>query len=71
MGLNDKITSLQDDQKVTVDSYIELHPMHNRMQGSLIPIIGKGLNYLFRIAIQLDLTKILVNVDKIQRIKRK
>ena len=45
--LNDEISSLQNDRRDLVDGYIELYPMHNKMQRSLIPIISKGLSYLF------------------------
>ena len=51
-GLNDEIPSLQNDCKVSLDSYIELHSIHNKIHGSLIPITGKGLISLFATATQ-------------------
>ena len=70
-GLNDEINSLQNDRKNLVDDYIELDCMHNRMKRSLIPIISKGLSYLFGTATQTDLRTIWVNIDKLANNKKK
>ena len=64
-GLNSEISSLQDDRIALVHSYIELHSIHSRMVRSLIPIIGKGLSYLFGTATESDLKTIRVQVDNL------
>ena len=46
-GLRAEITTLQMDQMNLVESYIDLQAIHTRIQRSLIPIIGKGLSFLF------------------------
>ena len=45
-------------------SYIDLHAIHSRVQKSLIPIIGKGLNSLFGTAAESDLKTIHNDVDR-------
>ena len=59
-GLSSEISSLQGDIIALVHSYIELHSIYSRMLRSLIPIIGKGLSYLFGTATKSDLRTIRV-----------
>ena len=63
--LNDKITSLQNDRRDLVDDYMKLHSIHNEVQRYLIPIISKGLSYLFGTATQSDIRLMWVNIDKL------
>ena len=48
-----------------VESYIDLHAIHTRIQRSLMPIIGKGLSFLFGTATEADLKVIHNNIDKL------
>ena len=48
-----------------VQSYINLHAIHTRIQGSLVLIIGKGLSVLFGTATEADLKVICNNIDKL------
>ena len=52
-----------------MESYIDLHAIHSRVQRSLIPIIGKGLNFLFGTATESDLKTIHNNVDRLAKMK--
>ena len=42
-----EIVALPKDKHILVENYIELHAMHPKMKRSLIPVIGKVLDYLF------------------------
>ena len=64
-GLRTEIATLQKDLMNLVESYIDLHAMHTRIQRSLIPIIGKGLSFLFGTATEADLKVIHNNIDKL------
>ena len=64
-GLRAEIATLQKDQMNLVESYIDLHAIHTRIQRSLIPIIGKGLSFLFGTATEADLKVIHNNIDKL------
>ena len=48
-----------------VESYIDLHAIYTRIQRSLIPIIGKGLSFLFGTATEADLKVIHNNIDNL------
>ena len=64
-GLRAEIATLQKDQINLVESYIDLQDIHTRIQRSLIPNIGKGLNFLFDTATETDLKVICNNIDKL------
>ena len=66
-GLKAEIVALQEDKVNLVGSYIDLHAIHSRVQRSLIPIIGKGLNFLFGTATESDLKTIHNNVDRLAK----
>ena len=53
-----QIVPLLNDQQTLVENYIELHAIHTKMKRSLIPIIGKGLSYLFGTATESDFNTI-------------
>ena len=62
-GLKGKVVALVNDQHTLVENYIEIHAIHTKIQRSLIPIIGKGLSYLFRTATESDLNTICSSVS--------
>ena len=64
-GLGAEIATLQNDQMNLVESYVDLHAIHTRIQKSLIPIIGKGLNFLSGTATEADLKVIHNNIDNL------
>ena len=64
-GLKGEIVSLLTDQHTVVENYIELHAIHTKK--SLIPIIGRGLNYLFGIATESDLNTIHSSIDRLTK----
>ena len=66
-GLKGKIVALQDDQHTLVANYIKLLTMHTKMKRSLIPIIGKGLSYLFGTATESDLNEICSSVSRLAK----
>ena len=63
-GLKGKITALLNDQHTLVEKYIELHVIHTKMKRSLIPIIVKGLTYLFGTATESDLNTVCSCVSR-------
>ena len=65
--LKAEIVALQEDKVNLVKSYIDLHAIHSKVQRSLIPIIGKGLNFLFGTATESDLKAIYNNVDRLAK----
>ena len=66
-GLKAEIIALQEDKVNLVGSYTDLHTVHSRVQRSLIPIIGKGLNFLFGTATESNLKTIHNNVDRLAK----
>ena len=66
-GLKAEIVALQEDKVNLVGSYIDLHAIQSRVQRSLIPIIGKGLNFLFGTATESDLKAVHNNVDRLAK----
>ena len=56
--LKGETVALLNYQHILVENYVELHATHTNMKRSLIPIIGKGLNYLFGTATESDLNTI-------------
>ena len=66
-GLRAEIATLQKDQINLVESYIDLQAIHTRIQRSLIPIIGKGLSFLFGTATESDLKVIHNNINKLAK----
>ena len=62
VGLRAEVATLQKDQMNLVESYIDLHAIHTRIQRSLIPVIGKGLSFLFGTTTEADLKVIHNNV---------
>ena len=67
VGLKTEIVVLQEDKVNLVGSYIDLHAIHSRVQRSLIPIIGKGLNFSFGTATESDLKTFHTNVDRLAK----
>ena len=63
--LRAEIATLQKDQMNLVESYVDLHAVHTRIQRLLIPITGKGLSFLFGTATEADLKVIHNNIDKL------
>ena len=57
-GLKAEIVALQEDKSPFSGSYIDIHAIHSRVQRSLIPIKGKGLNFIFGTATESDLKTI-------------
>ena len=57
-GLKAEIVGLLTDQHTLVENYIK--HIHTKFKRSLIPIIGKGLSYLFGTATEYDLNTICV-----------
>ena len=45
--------------------------MYTEVKTSLIPIIGKGLSYLFGTATESDLNTIHSSVSRLERVKRR
>ena len=66
-GLKGEIVALLHDQHTLVEKYIELHTIHTKMKRSLIPILGKGLNYLFGTATGSDLSTICSSVSRLAK----
>ena len=66
-GFKAEIATLQKDQMNLVESYIDLHAIHTRIQRSLISIIGKSLSFLFGTATEADLKVIHNNIDKLAK----
>ena len=66
-GMKSEIVALQNDQHTHVENYIELHAMHTKLKRSLIPIIGKGLSYLFGTATESDLNPIGSSVSRLAK----
>ena len=66
-GLKGQIVALLNDQHTLVENYIELHAIHTKMTRSLIPIIGKGLSYLFGTATESDLSTITSSVSRLAK----
>ena len=64
-GVRAEFAILQKDQMNLVESYIDLHAINTRIQRSLIPIIAKGLSFLFGTATEADLKVIQNNIDKL------
>ena len=62
--LKGEIVALLDDQHNLVENYIELPAIHTKIKRSLIPIIGKGLNYLFGTATESDLSTICSSISR-------
>ena len=58
---------MQEDKVNLVGSYIDLHAIHSKVQRSLIPIIGKGLNFLFGTATESDLKTICNNENRLAK----
>ena len=58
-GLKGKIVAILNHQYTLVENYIELHVIHAEMKRSLIPIIGKGISYLFGTVMESDLNTTL------------
>ena len=65
-GFKVEIVVLQENIVNLVGSYIDLHAIHSRVQRSLIPIIGKGFNFLFGTATESDLKTICNRLAKNQ-----
>ena len=64
-GWKGDIVALLNDQHTLVENYIELHAIHTKMKKSLIPIIDKGLSYLFGTATESDLNTIHSSVSRL------
>ena len=71
MGLKCKIVDLLNDQHTLLENHIELHVIHTKMKRSLLPIIGKGLSYLFRMAAESDLNTMHSSVDRLTKSQEK
>ena len=52
-----------------VESYIDLHAIHTRIQRSLIPTIGKDLSFLFGTATEANLKVIHNNINTLAKIQ--
>ena len=59
--------ALLTDQHTLVENYIELHAIHTKIKRSLIPIIGKGLNYLIGAATESDLNTICSSISRLTK----
>ena len=70
-GLKAEIVALQENKVYLVGRYIDLHAIHSRVQRSLIPVIGKGLNFLFGTATVSGLKTVCNNVDRLAKMKKK
>ena len=64
-GLKGENVALLNDQYTRMENYIELHAIQTRKKGTLIPIIGKGLGYLFGTAAESNLNTIHSNVSRL------
>ena len=66
-GLKGEIVAFLNDQHTLVKNYIELHAIYTKMKRSLIPIIGKGLSYLFGTATESDLNTIQSGISRLAK----
>ena len=62
---------MQEDKVNVVGSYIYLYAIPSRVKRSLIPIIGKGPNFLFGTATESDLKTIPNNVKRLAKNQEK
>ena len=67
VGLNAEIVALQEDKVNLIGSYTDLYSVHSGVQRSLMPIIDKGLNFLFCTATESDLKTVCKNVDALAK----
>ena len=66
-GLKGETVALLNDQHTQVENYTELHAIHTKMKRLLIPIMDKGLSYLFGTATESDLNTIHTLVSRVAR----
>ena len=68
-GIKGEIVALLNDQHTLVDNYIELHAIQTKVKRLLIPIICKGLSYLFRTTTESDLNTKHSSISKLVKIQ--
>ena len=66
-GLKCETVALLNEQHTLVEKGIELHAIHMKMKRSLIPIIGKGLIFIFGTATEADLNTICSSVSRLAK----
>ena len=66
-GLKGKIVALLNYQHTLMENYKDLHTIHTKIKRSLIPIIDKGLNYLFGTATESDLNTMCSSISRLTK----